>query len=329
MDETLDKIRMLAAGDPKAARELVESLLDGDPQELERFLLRLAAPDEGRLRQLVANTARKRPDREKVVPHLLRWMEHESDEFAQRAIQAALAGIDLHQRRQDPSPDPLGLVQTYRYVADRLCHKVRNALPGPVRHLRQIEELARQTADPISSEILATAAHLGHSLRMISHAVEFDTGDRYFEWRPVNLVQWLPAAGREYNTRNEAITLAVETKGGHQEAIIWANNYLLDTIFWNLWKNAQQAVYGPCRVGVAIGVESGHIALLVTDNGDGLPEDLARLAFEDWISTHGNGRGRGLLEVADAVRRLSGQVEVVDLGSHGYRVRMTFPLGVT
>ncbi len=325
MSEILQRLRILAAGDPKSARELVESLLDGDSQELQRLLDYLAAPGEGRLRQLVANTARKRPDRQKVVPHLLRWMEQESDEFARTAIQWALDGIDTHQRRQDPSSDPPGLVHTYRYVADRLCHKVRNALPGPVKHIRQIEDLAKQAVDPVSSEILAAAGQLRDSLRMVSHVVEFDTGDDYFEWRPVNLAEWLETAGREYNTRNEAIELAIKSKDGQQGAVIQANNFLLEIIFWNLWRNARQAVDGSCQVNVSIDVEPSNVILLVSDNGNGLPWDLADYAFEDCISTQGGGRGRGLLEIADAVYRLSGQVKVVDLGSRGHRIQMTFP----
>lgn len=326
MVHTLDKLRRLAAGDPKAARQLVASLLDGDAQELEDLLTHLAAPDEGRLRQLVANTARQRADREKVVPHLLRWLYNESDEFARSAIEAALEGIDVSQQRHDRSLDPPDLVQTYRYVAGRLCHKVRNALPAPMKYLRRIEDLARQRSESSDSAIVNAVQQLRESLRMMSRLVEFDIEDKYFEWRPVHLVQWLDMAGRKYNTRNEPITVELGHLSGEQEVIIRANDYLLETIFWNLWKNSREAVDGPCRVKVTISIESGRVLLLVTDNGEGLPEKLVGFAFEDRVSTYGNGRGRGLLEVADAVQRLFGRVRVVNLGNGGHRIQISLPL---
>lgn len=328
MDGTLADLRVLAAGDPKAARQMVESLLEGDAQELEHLLTCLAAPDEGRLRQLVANTVRQRPDREKVLSHLLRWLEYESDEFSRAAIQAAVADIPATQRRHDRPPYQPSLVETYRYVAGRLCHKVRNALPGPMTHLRRIEDLARQAPDPVGPEILAAAGQLRDALRSISRLVEFDTGDRFFEWRLVHLTEWLEAAGREYNSRNEPIVLKIECNPGQPKAIIRANDFLLETIFWNLWNNARQAVEGACQVMMAISVDSGRVVILASDNGKGLPEELAGLAFEDQVSTHGDGRGRGLLEVAEAIQRLSGEAKVVDLGGRGHRVQLSFPQGI-
>lgn len=325
MHETMEKLRILAAVDPKEARKLVDALLDGDPKDMDRLLLGLTAPDQGRLRQLVANAVRRRSDRERIVPHLLRWLEHESDEFARTAINAALAGVDVTQRQDERQPDPLGLVQTYRYVASRLCHRVRNALPGPMMHLRGIEDLAKSMPDGSGSEMLAKMGQLRDALRIISRLVEFDTGDKYFEWRPVYLAEWLQGAGKEYNARNDQISLTVEQREGPR-AIIRANDYLLETIFWNLWRNAYQAVKGACRVMVVIEVQANRVVLLISDNGSGMPDELVGSMFEESVSTHGNGKGYGLLEIRDAVQRLAGQVRVVKVESSGYRIQVTFPV---
>jgi hypothetical protein len=68
----------------------------------------------------------------------------------------------------------------------------------------------------------------------VSHLVEFDTSDRYFEWRQIQLIQWLEKAGREYNARNEPITLQIDQADDPQPVIIRANDYMLETVFWNL-----------------------------------------------------------------------------------------------
>jgi signal transduction histidine kinase len=328
MHVSSDDLRILAASDPKAARQLVESLLDGDVQILDQLLASLVAPDEGRLRQLVANTVRQRPDREKVVPHLLRWLPREHDEFARRSIQAALDGIDLRQRQADGADEPPDLIQTYRYVAGRLCHRVRNAMPASMTHIRQIEDLCRQTSGTIGVELLSQVEQLRTDLRDISRLVEFETDDEYFAWRDIAFADWLKIARNKYNGQNKPLTqveiLEESYCGG---ASIRANEYLLETIFWNLWRNSQEAVNENCRVAVTIKSDSGRITLLITDNGPGLPQSLVTLAFDDRISTRGSGRGRGLLEVADAVQRLSGDVSVVYLEDDGYRIQLSFPAG--
>ena len=85
-----EELRQLAAQNPRAARRRFEELLDAPGDAIDGLLLRMAAPGEGRLRQLVANIARTRSDRERFKQHFSRWVENETDEFAKRAVLAAI-----------------------------------------------------------------------------------------------------------------------------------------------------------------------------------------------------------------------------------------------
>jgi len=88
------ELRHLVVEDPREARRLFHLLLDSGGPILDHFLGCIAAPADGRLRQLVANAPRNQRDRERLVPHLIAWREIETDEFTQRAIARALEGLD-------------------------------------------------------------------------------------------------------------------------------------------------------------------------------------------------------------------------------------------
>lgn len=330
MTDLLEQLRRLAATDPRAARELFVALLDDGSAELEPLLRVLAAPGEGRLRQLVANAVRTRRDKVKVAGHLLAWLEHETDEFARAAIAAAVKDVPNDRYREVPGTQALpDLVDTYRYVAERLCHRVRNALPGAASAMRQVDAVAQATPEPLRGELLTAIERLKDSLRGVSRVVEFETDDAYFEWRSVPICAWLASAAKNYVTKAELLSVAVTGPAHREQLRIRANDYLLETVFWNLFKNARQASAGPCVVTVDVELRAGRVVLTVTDNGPGFPETLVGVAFQERFSTHGGGRGRGLLEVDDAVRRLSGSVSLSRNPRGTSMVTISFPLEKT
>src|SRR5690348_6385932 len=85
-----EKIRHVAIEDPREARKLFLEVLDSGGPALDHFLEQISSPADGRLRHLVASALRNRRDKERLVPYLITWHEIETDEFARRAISAAL-----------------------------------------------------------------------------------------------------------------------------------------------------------------------------------------------------------------------------------------------
>ena len=114
-----NQLRTLAAQNPRTARTLFCQMLDANSPELDEVLRCAAVLGEGRVRQLIANAIRSRPDKDTLVPHLLQWLETETDEFTKRAIVGALDNVDVLSYRQKLRPtiaDPK-LVEVYRYVS--------------------------------------------------------------------------------------------------------------------------------------------------------------------------------------------------------------------
>lgn len=321
-------LRRLAVEDPKRARQEFCELLDGDKDGLNSILEAASAPGEGRVRQLIANAMRSRADKDKTVAYLMRWHQNETDEFAKRAIYAALDGVDKgayksekHKTLVDPA-----LVETYRYVTGRIRHQMNNALMGPAALLIRLADKVESVEDMSArGEIGSMVAELKDTLRHVGRVVAFVPEDDFFEMRSVVVLDWLNNMNAEYGQKYRSINLSMINESPTKELRIRANDYWLHTIFWNLWTNAQQAVEGTCNVEVRARKVGGSVQLTILDNGSGFPKEMREIAFQEKYSLKGSGRGRGLLEVQDAVERLLGGVQLVEVQGH-YRVRIHFPV---
>lgn len=148
---------------------------------------------------------------------------------------------------------------------------------------------------------------------------------KHFSFGPVVVSDWVKTMNQKYGVMFKPINLTIETDGSTPE--IYASDYLLDVIFWNIWINAQQAVNANCAIKVQITTVGQSVEITIIDNGDGFPPDLREIAFKETYSKSGAvDRGVGLLEVQDAVEQLQGEVGLIEHKQGEYRMRVIFPL---
>jgi len=95
-----ERLRHLAIEDPREARKLFLHLFDSGGSALDQFLEQISSPADGRLRHVVASALRNSRDKERLAPYLIVWHEIETDEFARRAISAALNGVTTESAAQ-------------------------------------------------------------------------------------------------------------------------------------------------------------------------------------------------------------------------------------
>jgi len=94
------RLRRLAVEDPREARKAFLQLFDSGGPLLDQFLGEISSPADGRLRHLVASALRNNRDKERLAPYLIAWHEIETDEFAKRAMAAALNGVKTESAAQ-------------------------------------------------------------------------------------------------------------------------------------------------------------------------------------------------------------------------------------
>jgi signal transduction histidine kinase len=329
-NDALSNLRWLAASDPKQARAAFLALLQDQEKSLNEVLTSASRPGDGRLRQMIATVFRTDVNATILEPWLRQWLEVESDEFTKAAIQSALASRAPAVAARPTSRSPASqTIEAYRYVADRLCHRVRNALTLPSAQIKRLEHLIGEVNDAVLRQELAEIlAGFQTGFLRVSRNVQFDTGDDYLTWQTIPLVSWLESTANEFASRFGPAKHAVICDPAVRRTKVRATRFLLETIFGNLWSNAIQAVDSPCNIQIQCALDSarGIIDILVLDNGSGFPEMQLETAFQQIFSTKSESRGRGLLEVADAVLRLQGTVELANVATDEYRIHIHLPV---
>ncbi len=320
--------RLAAAGDPRRARDEFLRVMSAQADLLPALLDRASRPGEGRVRQVAASTARVDPAaRTRLHEWLVRWHAVEPDEFTKRAIGLVLAPDRVADPPARASAElPREFADTYRYVTERVCHQVRNALGPADTELLRLERVVRTLSDPAAKAALTEIlGSLQAGFDRASRAVEFDRADGYMTWAGVDLVDWLSRAaagfGGRYGHANLVLRAASPTRFR-----VWAAPFLLDVVFGNLWSNAVQKVGTGCEFVVEFSRSERSVQVLVRDSGPGFDDAARAAAFEARYSTNPGNRGRGLLEIAEAVERLHGRAAIVAVIGTGHRVSIRLPL---
>lgn len=320
------ELARLVLEDPREARSVLQTVIDRDPTALEQFLQSITSPEDARLRHLVANIARGAGNRDPFLRHLILWRTKETDEFTKRALKAALQGVDesliAASDTQIEAPVLPDLVDVYAYVAERLQHRLRNALLSAQGHLVALRSLLNGSVDGAG---VAALAHLNESMKVMGRELNaIDVDPDHFRERSIVLGDWLKAMNDLYTATYSPIVFDIS---GATDARVTASDYLLSTIFWNIWQNAHQHIGRTCRISIDVQQEGKSVTLVVTDNGSGFPSDMLDYAFQLPYSTKSENRGRGLFEMQDAVNRLRGRIRLFQRPGIGdIRIRMTLPM---
>jgi len=307
----IERIAAEAATDALAARAMVESILR-QPAGSAEFVATAITSQNSRFRQVVARAAQRVGLRDDVRSMLLQWQQTETDEFALAAISDALVS-GTPRRHPKMLKDLADLGRTFRFIADRLRHKVLNAVPRTGLSINRLSAGIKEVADPRLRAILdGYLGDLRDSVARLEAAVTIDSDVDAFEPKDVLIFGWLQQFARRYISQWAGVEVNVAAKGANQ-AVIAAPAYLLEIIFTNLFDNARQATADSTVIELNIQEIDNDIIIRVLDNGPGFSPAAADAAFAIPVAADGGKQGRGLMEVNDAVRRIGGVPEIRDV----------------
>jgi signal transduction histidine kinase len=300
---------------------------EANDNALQDLLEHLRKPGEARLRQVIANAIRAHPAKQRLLPELRAWQDVETDEFTRRAITGALAENDASAapRRKDISADvlPKEVVAAYRYVSERLRHRLRNTMLSAQSQANRLKSAASTGANP---DIQVALAKMNDALLSLSRELEATDADpQHFQQRSIALGDWLRNMDLQYTSRYSSLNLKLVNADG-TGVRVFASNYLLETIFWNIWLNAHQAAGASCTITVIFETAGKDLILKILDSGQGFSKDMKDVAFQEMFSTKTPGRGRGLLEIQEAVERLGGNIRLYEEQPSEYRLQIRLPL---
>lgn len=135
------------------------------------------------------------------------------------------------------------------------------------------------------------------------------------------LEEVLKFQGRELENRS----IAVDVQFPAEPTLVLADRNQLKQVFFNLTKNAMEAMAPGGSLRIRQRTDDEHVYLLFGDTGSGIrQEDMARL-FEPYHTTKKGGHGLGLMIVHRIMRDHGGQVGIDSKEGVGTVVTLQFP----
>jgi two-component system sensor histidine kinase PilS (NtrC family) len=108
--------------------------------------------------------------------------------------------------------------------------------------------------------------------------------------------------------------------------VLEGEEHLLRQIFWNLSRNALQAMPEGGDLEISAEQRNGRVVLRWRDSGVGMTEEVRRQAFEPFVTTRPGGTGLGLAVVYAAVTEHAGTIAIDSEPGRGTVVTVELPL---
>lgn len=220
------------------------------------------------------------------------------------------------------------LMAEIRNVSNDISHEMRT----PLARLRNALELIgqRDDAGPVRDDVELAREQADDLLAMFAamlRIAEVESGSRRAGFEPLDLgalagevVEIVRPLAQE---RGHAIGLARA-----DQAKLGGDRQLLTQLLVNLTENAVTHTPSGTTVRVAVETRGKSVALVVADDGAGIPEAQRRLVMRRFGRLERTGRpgGHGLgLPLADAIARLHGGTLCLEDAEPGLRIVVTLP----
>lgn len=206
-------------------------------------------------------------------------------------------------------------------ISGEYAHAVNNGLQLPLATLQQLESMLGSLNLPenVREDIPASVESLKHTAGFVSQFRDFArTDNTSLTTLNLNAVVESVALNWKPQLRRRQIDLEIEPG---KPPPVWGNDSMLMHVLLNLLLNSRDAIRerrkkNPEQRGMvgkirlATTNENGSAVLSITDNGCGIPPDIAPRIFQAMFTTKakGEGSGLGLSSVLRAVRRHGGEI---------------------
>jgi two-component system sensor histidine kinase FlrB len=205
-------------------------------------------------------------------------------------------------------------------MAARLAHQVRTPVAAAMLHASSLARSADQKAQRGAHKILDRLRELEV---MVNDMLMFARGD-VGELARVSAREVLDQVLETVDPRMLHAVSATSIAAADDERV-FVNRELLVGALVNLVSNAVQS--GADHVALSARSSSeGFLELVVSDDGPGVPEEIAARIFDPFFTTRSGGTGLGLAVVRTVAETFGGSVQLEGNGNGGATFRLRLPL---
>jgi len=143
--------------------------------------------------------------------------------------------------------------------------------------------------------------------------------------KPVNISQSIEAALGVLGHKLQLDRIKIVKNIPSTLSNVIADEDQMQQIFFNLIRNAAQAIKEEGEIIINAKEESGNIKVEISDTGCGIPEDKLDKIFEPFYTTKTDGSGYGLSIVREVIWRNKGEIKVKSKEGAGTTFYLEFP----
>ncbi len=213
-------------------------------------------------------------------------------------------------------------------VARRLAHEIKNPLT-PIQlsaermQHKLSDKLNKEDASMLKRATTTIVNQVGAMKSMVNEFSEYARAPSAHLTK-INVNQLIKDVSGLYENSQAKISydLAPEMPD------LMGDGTMLRQVLHNLMQNAQDALVGEDAPEIIVKTawNDTEVMLLVSDNGQGFPEDVLAHAYEPYVTTKAHGTGLGLAIVKKMVEEHFGQIKIENNPSGGACITIQLPV---
>lgn len=233
------------------------------------------------------------------------------------------------ERREEHSLLESERLNAIKLLAAGVAHEIGNPLNALTIHLQLLKREMRALEAPGAANLLELVDVAGREVSRLDliitqflRAIRPSKPERQPCQIESLLKETLNLLGEEIQSRR----MIIELKSPEALPSIHLDAGQIKQAFFNLIRNAFQAMPDGGRLEIRLGTTDRDLAVTFLDNGMGIdPENLSRI-FEPYFTTKREGTGLGLMIVQRIAQDHGGQIEVTSKPGQGTAVTLLLPL---
>jgi len=209
-------------------------------------------------------------------------------------------------------------------MAARMAHEIKNPLAsisGSAQMLTSIggvDETGRRLLNILVDESRRLSAILDEFLDYAR--------PHQATYKPCNIAAMLRDCVDLLKRSPELRTEHVLSLEAPEELMVLGEEHLLRQLFWNLSRNALQAMPDGGSLEISAERRKGSAILVWRDTGVGMSEEVRQRAFEPFMTTNPHGTGLGLAVVYTAIEDHGGSIDIESTPGEGTTITVDLPL---
>ncbi|MBE0675822.1 MAG: HAMP domain-containing histidine kinase [Bacteroidales bacterium] len=217
----------------------------------------------------------------------------------------------------------------WREMAKQIAHEIKNPLTPMKLNVQQLEKAWKDGKPGFEKKLEKfTRNQVEYIDNLSSIATAFSNFARMPKAEPVNidLLEQVRTTLELFKS-SDNVSFRV-TCNQAMKIMVFADREHLNSVFSNLVKNAIQAIpqQRSGLVKISLNMEGDRVIVKISDNGDGIPEELKIRLFTPYFTTKSSGSGLGLSIVKRLVEGMGGQISFESVQGEGTTFMVSLPV---